>query len=519
MTLMDDDERRFLHTISDLSHCNPFLPERLQLEREALGADSVDVGEVWSKRSPVDNDRPGLALLADRLHKLLNRMREELLQSPQVDKDDLRIYEDGVLFLLYHQYRERLSEQIESADAASSKAPKVPFWGSYREEFQRYLKLPGVPLASSDHADHWMACFFQLRRAFHHIFHFVVGQSKQAARLRAQIWQSIFTYDMRRYRRALYDRMGDITTLIIGPSGTGKELAARAIGLSRYIPFDAEAGAFPTNFAAVFHTLNVSALAPTLVESELFGHRRGAFTGAVSDRVGWLESCETRGTIFLDEIGDLDASIQVKMLRVLQSRVFQRLGDTEPRNFSGKVIVATNRDLGKAMREGRFRQDFYYRLCADIVQTPSLVDQLRDCDDDLNQLLYHLASQIVPEEAQSLADETRDWIRANLPSDYAWPGNIRELDQCLRNVLVRGRYEPPHELRDADRLDRALSVLSDGDTATVDELLHRYCTLAYARWGSYEAAAKRLGVDRRTLKSKVDDKLLARLRGKDDDAG
>src|SRR4030095_10303350 len=121
-------------------------------------------------------------------------------------------------------------------------------------------------------------------------------------------------------------------------------------------------------YAGPFYALNPSALSPTLIESELFGHRRGAFTGAVQDRAGWLEVCPATGTVFLDEIGELDPAIQVKLLRVLQSRTFQRLGDTRDRPFLRKLIAATNRDLGREMAAGEFRKDFYYRLCSDFVR-------------------------------------------------------------------------------------------------------------------------------------------------------
>src|SRR6185369_6170470 len=115
---------------------------------------------------------------------------------------------------------------------------------------------------------------------------------------------------------------------------------------------------FTEDFAGSFHALNLSALSPTLIESELFGHRRGAFTGALEDRAGWMEVCPPLGTVFLDEIGELDPAIQVKLLRVLQTRMFQRLGDTATRVFRGKIIAATNRDLDSAKD---FRRDFYYR--------------------------------------------------------------------------------------------------------------------------------------------------------------
>ena len=156
-----------------------------------------------------------------------------------------------------------------------------------------------------------------------------------------------------------------------GATGTGKELVARAIGLSRYVPFNEKSQSFQHDFAGSFRAVNLSALSPTLIESELFGHRRGSFTGAVEDRTGWLESCGPHGTVFLDEIGELDPGIQVKLLRVLQTRTFQRIGETDERRFEGKIIAATNRNLDEELEGGDFRADFYYRLCADRVTTPT----------------------------------------------------------------------------------------------------------------------------------------------------
>src|SRR5262249_54292501 len=154
----------------------------------------------------------------------------------------------------------------------------------------------------------------------------------------------------------------DITTLITGPSGTGKDLVAEAIGLSRYIPFDPKRQCFEEDFGGAFHPVNLAALPSELIESELFGHCKGSFTGAVQDRAGWLEICKGTHSVFLDEIGDLAPALQVKLLRVLQNRTFQRVGETTIRRFEGKVIAATNRDLGLEVQAGRFRRDLYYRL-------------------------------------------------------------------------------------------------------------------------------------------------------------
>ena len=147
--------------------------------------------------------------------------------------------------------------------------------------------------------------------------------------------------------------------------------------------------------------------------------------------------------MFLDEIGEVETAIQVKLLRVLQTRTFQRLGDTADRAFSGKLIAATNRDLRQALAAGRFREDFYYRLCADLLVTPSLAERLRDTPGELRTLLRAIARRVAgDEEADDVAAEAEAWIGEHLGPDYAWPGNVRELEQCVRNLVIRGTYEP-----------------------------------------------------------------------------
>jgi transcriptional regulator with AAA-type ATPase domain len=230
-----------------------------------------------------------------------------------------------------------------------------------------FFNLPGVSFPTGHQAKHAFACYYQIVRAFHHIFAQIIGNSRPAARLRAAIWQSIFTHDIRRYRRTLFSRMSEFATLITGPSGTGKELVARSIALSRYVPFHEDRLNFQEDLTSLFFPINIAALPGTLVESELFGHKRGSFTGAVEDKRGWLEACPPLGAVFLDEIGDLEPEIQVKLLRVIETRTFQALGEShaQSRRFQGKLLAATNRNLGLAIRKGRFREDLYYRLCSD----------------------------------------------------------------------------------------------------------------------------------------------------------
>ncbi|MCH8922634.1 MAG: sigma-54-dependent Fis family transcriptional regulator [Planctomycetes bacterium] len=515
MSFISNSDRPFLEALSGLAYCNPFLPERIAWERLALGDQFEAAPDVWSLRSDLPAEGVNVERLAERAIELAERLRKKLAarKKPAASQSDLVLYEDVALYALYECFRQPLNRLLD-AGAKKSRSVRFEAWEEFSKQFASYLNISGVTFPSRHAPAHMLACLFQLRRAFEETYSHIVGGSMPAARLRASVWQSIFTRDMRRYRRSLYEAMGDVTTLVIGPSGTGKELVARSIGLARFIPFDAASGCFAENYAESFHAVNLSALSPTLIESELFGHRKGSFTGAIDDRQGWLDVCPPLGTVFLDEIGELDPTIQVKLLRVLQSRRFQRLGETADRVFHGKIIAATNRDLAVAMRGGDFREDFYYRLCADVIHTPSLHEQLVDAPDDLGNLVLFIARRIHRDEAEALAGEAEQWIEQNLGREYPWPGNIRELEQCVRNVMIRGEYRPAAiDTRASDDPHDQIAAEMRGGTLTADELLRYYCTHLYAQTGSYEKAARRLKLDRRTVKSKIDEKLLSRLKG------
>ncbi|MES1245254.1 MAG: sigma 54-interacting transcriptional regulator [Acidobacteriota bacterium] len=512
-TLLTDRERETLEAISGLAQGNPFGPERLRLERQVLGDAFNSFDVVWHARGEERN--PNVPAIQARAEELAAALRERFAGGRPVreNREELALYSDLVLYLLYGRNQQRFYELIEET-RSGEKDGRVPFYRDFLADFERFLALPRVLWEEPLDPAHLFACFFQIRRAFHFTFRSIVGGSMPAARLRAQVWQSIFTHDLRRYRRALYRNLGDATTLVTGPSGTGKELVARSIAWSRYVPFDPGTGSFRERWLEQFFPLNLSALSPTLIESELFGHRRGAFTGAVTDHTGWLEVCPPLGTVFLDEIGEVEPAIQVKLLRVLETRTFQRLGESRPRRFQGKLVAATNRNLAAEIRAGRFRADLYYRLCSDILVTPSLQERIADSPRELSDLLVVLAQRAVGDElAEEVAGEVEAWIRENLEPNYPWPGNVRELAQCVNNVLIRRDYRPAR-LEEGEAGARVRDRLAGeylSGALTADDLLRRYCTLVYAEAGSYEEAARRLGLDRRTVKSRIDPVLLREL--------
>lgn len=467
-------ERAAAADLAALAYANPFTPERLRLEHRLLDLPEPAAETAWHEASAGDEERFA------RLHALAERLLRAVPEEASGLRGDLSAY------VLYERFRPRLTALLAGGPAAA-----VPWFADFAAQAR---DLAGVSLPRVE-VEHLLACLLQVRRAFDAIFAQLVGGSAPMARLRAACWASIFGADLRRYRRCLWQRMRDFPVLITGETGTGKELAAQAVGASAYIPVDGRQGRLAGGEAQLFLPLAINTLSPALVEAELFGHRRGAFTGAGEDRAGWLEVCPAHGCVFLDEIGEVEPAVQAKLLRVLQSRAFSRVGEHAPRSFGGRLVAATNRDLAREIAAGRFRADVYYRLCADRIATPALRELLAADAGELPRLCLALATRIVgPAEAAHVAEEGVRWIRRELGDAYPWPGNVRELEQCLRSLLLCGAYRPERPA------DPGLAELVQAGGLTADELLDRYCAQVVAGGGGWREAGRRLGMDWRTVR-------------------
>lgn len=490
-SLFTRGEAAFLDAVARIAYANPFLAELAEGEKRALGREYVEQPEFWSLEvDDPDKRRANTWKILPRIDRILDSVPLRVRRGGVPTVRELQLYEDAALYSIYHRFHDQLF----------ACGGRTPFFRDFLSHWRERMQRPEFTLPSGHDPRHTWACFFQITRAFHHVFTSIIGASQPAAHLRAAVWQSIFTHDIRRYRRSFFNRMGEFATLITGPSGTGKELVARAIALSRYIPFDDRSLSFGEDLGAHFHPIHIGALTATLVESELFGHKRGAFTGAMTDRRGLLEACPPLGAVFLDEIGELDGELQMKLLRVIETRHFTPVGGTTPRRFEGKLIAATNRGLPEMIANGAFREDLYYRLCSDLIETPSLADQIRHQPAVLRDLVRFMARRNAGEEAAGLAEEACDWIEQNLGREYAWPGNYRELEQCVRNLMIRREYRPARPRQSEDRTPFDAAMRGE---LTADELLRRYCTLVYRQTGSYEETARKIGLDRRTVKAKV----------------
>jgi hypothetical protein len=480
----DPSERHQAEQLAALLQANPFRPERLAAERAVLGADFVVGRAVWSAGEDLDN--PNVERVAQRAVELVERLRRRL-PSADASDEELALFRRVVFLVLYELTWPALLAELADRPTARPEA-----WAEFSSAHERLLGATG---AAVDEPAHLFACIYQVRRAFVSIFETLAGGSAPAAELRAAAWRSVFGARPDRYRQQLYRVLPRVPTLVTGPTGTGKELVARAIGLAGYIPFDADEERFVA--APEVRSVQLSALPQTLVESELFGHRAGAFTGAVSDRRGWLADVPPGGAVFLDEIGDLDPVVQVKLLRVLESRRFTPLGSSDPRAFRGKVIAATHVDLPAAIEAGRFREDLYFRLCGDAIRTPTLRSRLDDDPDELRQIVGVLLAREVGEAGADWVDEVVQQVLDDRGAGWPWPGNVRELAQCVRRVLVQGHCATT----DGPRVDGLGALAAAG--RSLAEVQTAYVRQVYAQQGSYKAAGEVLGIDWRTVRSHV----------------
>ena len=273
------------------------------------------------------------------------------------------------------------------------------------------------------------------------------------------------------------------TVLVTGPTGTGKELVARA--LHRLSPV----GSGP------FAVCNCSAIVETLVESELFGHVRGAFTGATQDKIGVFEY-GNRGTVFLDEIGELSLTAQSKLLRVLQSQEIQRIGSPIPKVIDIRVIAATNRNLRSMVKEGKFREDLYYRLAMVEIPLPRLTDRR----EDLPLLERHFLEKFAAEYKKPVAGITR---RAQTRmAIYSWPGNIRELENVIGNacMMVDGKVIDIRDLPEPVRGQSEDVAAEEEIMMSLQELQKRHVMRVLEHVGGNKSqAAEMLGISRATI--------------------
>jgi len=281
----------------------------------------------------------------------------------------------------------------------------------------------------------------------------------------------------------------DSTVLILGETGTGKELIARAIHKRS------------KRSTRAFIRVNCAAIPQALIASELFGHEKGAFTGAVERRVGRFETADG-GTLFLDEIGDLPPETQIALLRVLQEREFERIGSVNPIPVDVRVLAATNKDLGAAVADGTFRQDLFYRLNV----FPVCIPPLRERTEDIRLLVEYLIERYARKAGKKITNVDRSTLE--LFEDYDWPGNIRELQNVIERAVILCEtatlsVDETWFRRDSKSGGDQLLPLTTALTENERDIIEKALVESAGQVGGATGAAARLGIPRQTLDSKI----------------
>jgi len=468
-------ERAYFAAVARAVVANPFSSERLAAERE------LDDGESEGRPERIR------VALERRLSALERGGPAPLARCAPAEREALA---HAYLFAQYHASSAAFDEHIAAQEAAPDEPCAVPFAG----ELLKTLESRGFTRLE---ARKNLALFFQLRRAYTFIDRALTGESACMRGLREALWNNIFTRDIRAYEAWLWERMEDFSTLFLGETGTGKGSAAQALGQSGFIPFDERRGRFGESFARTFLAVNLAEFPESLLESELFGHEKGAFTGALERRDGVFAASSAHGAIFLDEVGELGAPVQIKLLRVLQERVFTPVGGRRARRFRGRVIAATNRGLSE-LRAGLLREDFYYRLCSDVIVVPPLRARLAEAPGELELLVQKLLARTLGTAVDGLVAPVCEALARDLGPRHPWPGNVRELEQCVRRVLLTGRCTSGAAPRASG--DEPFVLRVAGGELDADELLGGYCARLLAQLGTLEAVAQRTHLDRRTVK-------------------
>jgi hypothetical protein len=487
---LSPSERDLFRLVVEAAFVNPF----------SSGRRSVDVRMGGSG---------GLGEALFRVRSTLDAMRGDRRAVIRgYDPEDARLLQMAVLFDAFHRW----APEFDALIREQAEAGETPVMARFASDVVDHLTVHGI---RQSEAVRLVGVFYQLRRAYTFIRSGLAGATPCMEEVRVRLWNTIFTCDLRLYLEALLSRMEDFSTLLLGDTGTGKGAAAWAVGRSGFIPYRPEAGRFAESFAGNLLAINLSQYPEALLESELFGHRKGAFTGAVADHDGVFARCSSNGSIFLDEIGEVPETVQIKLLQVLQERTFSPVGSHDRKRFEGRIIAATNRPLQELRGTGRFRDDFYYRLCSDVITLPTLRERLDEDPKELERLSGNLLSRhLGPTAAEALLERVMEALKVSPGSGYAWPGNVRELEQALRRILVVGRYDPgpPTSMVPENARDHGWLTAAAEGSLTAEDLLAWYCGSLWKRCGTYEEVARRTGLDRRTVKKYV-------LLGLGDDAG
>ncbi len=472
--------QEFCDCVANATFCNPFNPARQQLYSSLIG------------RSFSDRSESDFQALIDAVENVRSKLsNEDILDYRKFRASDSEKVRMLVLFGCYHFMFDSLDSHIRKQLKNTGRSLRF----EKGDQCIDFLTRSGF---SEEEAVWYVGVFYQIRRAYFFISRNLIGSSPSMHAFKRRLWNNVFTHDIRNYETCMWDRMEEFSVLLVGETGTGKGSAASALGLSCFVPYLPKKQCFEFDFQEAFVAANLSEFSQNLLESELFGHKKGAFTGALSDYDGLFAACRPFGSVFLDEIGDVPLTAQIKLLRLLQERQYSPVGGRQKLNFRGRVIAAANPSIDQFLKSGQFRHDFYYRLCSDRIEIPTLRQRITESAQELEDMVQYLIKKItgmLDREVLSMVMEVLSSL-----GGHSWPGNVRELEQAIRQILMSQDYRPwEYPGHSADKLEEMTDKMKKG-LLNASQLLNGYASHLYRLKSNYESVSRIMNVDRRTVK-------------------
>jgi hypothetical protein len=495
--------------VSRFHATNPFEPAWTALERAALGKRHVPGDGAWCTPDGARGvNREGIA---ERSGYAVGLASCHLQAGGTATPEELAVYQGAALYCVWDAFGPRLQRLIDEDGV------DVSFYDDFARSHRTFLALPGL---TPPEPAHLLALLYQAQRAWYFAHTRILGTSPGAAAARAAIWRANMGGDICVYAGSLHRHMDEIPVLITGETGTGKDLAAQCVGWSRYIPFDVATHRFAWKYAADYHARNLCEVPRELLESALFGHKKGSFTGAHADATGCLALSKENGSLFLDEVGEIPEHVQVKLLRPFQNREYVPLGETRPRKIHGRLIFATNKDLEMACHEGTFRADLRERMNGMRIHMPSLRQMIAEAPGELRGYVAAFVAAKIdsPPMAREWTDRVLGAIRET-KIGYEWPNNLRELKNYTERYLLTAGPAPaviapviaPAPESTCLPSSGILGPRAKAGEVSFEDLAQAYVTRMHVLTDQNASeTGRRTGLDRRTVRRWIDPTRLAR---------
>ncbi len=428
MKNLPDTERNFLTNIQKIVFSNPYGEECRQ------ACLSFSNGKI---SKPLDL----LESASGQVDQLLGKLKNENnMDLASYSEDDRWLLHHGVIFLCYFKYADKFDKLIDEQFRQGSLNVRVPF----ATDALGIMTRAGM---ATEIAQRYFAFFFQIQRAHYFLDKTLIGASPSMDRLRHDLWNTIFTHDFSLYEQFLWESIKSVSTIFVGEPGVGKETAARAVVSSGYVPFEEKTMTFAEPFTEFYKLVNLAQHPGVRLESELFGHQKGAYSEAVENYQGVLNRCSAYDVICLDDIEKMPDPVQAKLASVLQHRIFTPVGSHAKQTFEGRVMATSRKSSKELLATGELREDLYYQLCVNEIHVPSLRQRFKEMPSEFELMIRNVIKRFTGQESSDLVGRIIDGMPDHISPGYSWPGNISELEQIIKKILLVKNYEskPTHD--------------------------------------------------------------------------